>query len=113
MLIQVEIIKDEKLWRRFQKVFANLEIKLCGRPTQVLFLINFDDGTCDHRVFSDERISYHTEITNFDDKKFEDEVLGWCMMFFCEITYQKIMYSLFDNQKLSYIKILYYLLIII
>ena len=69
-------------------MFANLEIKLCGRPTQVLFLINFDDGTCEHRVFSDERISYNTEITNFDDK-FEDEVLGWCMMYFCKITYQQ------------------------
>ena len=89
MLISVEIIKDGKLWRRYQKIFCNLEIKLCGRPTQLLFLVDVDNGTCSHKVFSDARISYVTERTDFDDDLYEDEIPGWCMNYFCKITYQQ------------------------
>ena len=71
MLISVEIIKDGVLWRRYQKIFCNLESRLCGRPTQLLFLVNIDNGTCSSRTFSDARISYVTEKTEFDNEQYE------------------------------------------
>ena len=84
MLISVEIIKDGVLWRRYQKIFCNLESRLCGRPTQLLFLVNVDNGTCSTRVFSDARISYNFEKTEFDTNH-ENEILGWCISYFCKI----------------------------
>ena len=89
MLISVEVTKDGKLWRRFQKVFSNLDNKLCGRPVHLLMLIDADTGICTHRVFSDARISYITERTDFDEDLYEHEIAGWCMNYFCKITYQQ------------------------